>query len=455
MALLIAMALGSVAAPASASTAGLVELPPAVCKPVAGEPCQPRPETALVYGGGREANRLTLGSAPGGRIRVSDSGAVIQPGRGCRRVDDHSVICAPPSSSRLHTLVLVAAGGGGDRVRAGLALGVGVDGGSGNDLLVGGPGPDLLFGGSGADRLRGLGGDDRLHDASLRDFLSNAVQAAPPFPPRTLPPGRARDSFDGGSGKDTISYDGRLAKLRVNLASSKAGAGARGERDSISRVERAVGGAGDDRLAGNGGANLLDGAEGDDLLAGGAGADRLQGGAGNDAIRGGSGNDAINFPGPASADRIFCGSGRDSIGTAFQRDLVAEDCESLSFSPRRPPDALQILGVESLLPLRRGRPARVLRGPVSCVPGAVCQARAELRVRGPGRRGGTAPPRGTLLGSQALTLTGAETKTVELRVSSRGLRLLRRHLALRIRVIIASHFSGAQPPGYTTVLRAP
>ena len=76
-------------------------------------------------------------------------------------------------------------------------------------------------------------------------------------------------------------------------------------------------------------------------------------------------------------------------------------------------------------------------------------------MRGPGRRGGTAPPRGTLLGSQALTLIGTETKTVELRVSSRGLRLLRRQRALRVRVVIASQFSGPAPSGYVTVLRVP
>lgn len=457
LALLVAVPVVSAVAPAAASTATLVELPPAPCKPLAAEPCLPPVETALVYAAGGERNRVTLRPAPGGRIGISDRGTVIQPGRGCARVDEHSVTCEQPSASRLQTLILVGAAGGADVVRSGLRLGVGMDGGSGNDVLVGGAGPDLLFGGSGTDRLRGLGGNDRLHEASLRSFLSEAVQPARPLPARTISPGSARDSYDGGSGTDTVSYTGRRAKLRIDLAGTKARAGARGERDAIRRVEHALGGAGDDRLAGSRRANLLDGAEGDDVIAGGAGADRLQGGEGDDVLRGGSGSDAINFPGSgsASADRISCGSGRDLIGTVFPRDLVAGDCDRLGFYPPEPPEKLQVLGAESLLPLRRGRPPRVLRGGLGCVPDTICLARTELRVRGPGSRGGTTPPPGTLLGSQAVSVNGTETKAFELSLSSAGLGLLQRHRALRVRVILGSQFSSAESLGYTTVLRAP
>ena len=454
-ALVLAVVLGVVSAPASASTAALVQLPPAPCKPLAGEVCLPPTETALLYAAGGEANRVRLGAAPGGRVGITDSGAVIQPGRGCARVDDHSVTCSQPSATRLPVAVLVAAGGGSDRVTPELVEGVAIDGGSGSDVLTGGPGPDLLFGGSGIDRLRGLGGDDRLHDASLRNFVATVIDPAPPVPARTVSPGLTRDSYDGGAGKDTISYEGRAARLRINLASSKALAGARGERDSIRRMEHAVAGSAADRLAGNRGANLLDGARGDDVLAGGGGPDRLQGGRGNDVIRGGTGNDAINLPGPASADRIACGTGRDIIGTAFPRDLVAADCEKLSFYPPGPPERLQIFAVDSLLPLRRARTPRVLRGALGCTPDAVCEARAELRVDGPASRRDTSPPRGTLLGSHAVTLVGTQTATFELRLSSRGVRLLDRHRALRVRVSIASQFSGTRPSGYTTLLRAP
>ena len=142
-------------------------------------------------------------------------------------------------------------------------------GGAGKDLLFGGLGPDALLGGRGADRLRGRAGDDRLFDASSPEplragdfapdeggsdvfFDQNREQTA-------LPPGRGRDSFDGGSGRDTLSCEGRSDDLRIDLAARRSVSGARRERDSIRRMENAIGGKGDDRIAGNRKANRLEG----------------------------------------------------------------------------------------------------------------------------------------------------------------------------------------------------
>lgn len=453
-ALLVAVVLGLVAAPASASTAALVDVGGPPCKPDVFPQVCPPPETALVYQGGREANRVALAAVVGG-IRISDPAAVIQPGRGCSRLDDHAAICSRPTSSVLPTGVLVATNGGADGIRSELDLGVGVDGGLGNDVLVGGPGPDRLFGGRGADRLRGRGGDDRLGDASRRDLLPTGDQSVPAPVPLTLSPGRVQDSFDGGSGNDTISYEGRFAKLRINLASKKALAGARAERDSIRLVENAIGGAGDDRIAGTRAANKLEGGEGDDLLAGGAGGDGLYGGAGNNVIRGGPGNDGIYLQGGAGAERISCGSGSDLAAMASANDFLKDDCEDTDlgvaiFALRLNSGILRLL-----LPLREGRPPRVLSGQLSAFPASAPQVRLELRVRGPGVRRGTAPRRGTLLGSQSFALAPNEQGSVDLRLSREGLRILRRHRALRVRITVATQYSGASPPGYMTLLRAP
>jgi Ca2+-binding RTX toxin-like protein len=320
---------------------------------------------------------------------------------------------------------------------------------AGDARLVGGPGDDMLFGGSGADRLAGRDGDDRLLDASLRDF----VAVFRPTPPPTVPAGRARDSFDGGAGSDTVSYSGRRSDLRINLSSSRPIAGARGERDSIRRVENAEAGDGDDRIAGNGEANYLLGQQGDDLIVGYGGPDRIEGAEGDNVIHGGAGNDLINAPPIPTANRVSCGSGRDDVGSVFHHDFISDNCERLSLSE----ETESLLAARLLrmhLPIRARQSPRVLTGTLRCIANGLCQVRAEVRVVGPVTRRGSAPPAGTLLGSQTLTDLHSS-GSLDLGLSAEGLRLLRRHRALRARIIVATQFSDATPPGYATLLRAP
>lgn len=471
--LMAGLVLGALAAPApaAASTAKLVQLsgpPPCKYDPMGCTP--PPPETALVYLGGSEANRVDLRADAQG-LRISDPGARIVAGEGCSRGDDHNVSCSVPS-----VLVYVATGAGRDRVKSqlGSASRLTVDGGGGDDVLVGGPGRDALLGGPGTDRLRGSGGDDRLFDASSR----NPLRAGDPSPGEggsdvffgdrrraQLPPGRGRDSFAGGPGNDTLDYEGRRDKLRIDLAARAAISGARGEHDSIRDIENATGGTGDDRIAGNLRANKLEGDPepgtpssipgGDDRIVGRGGADTIGGGDGRNVIVAGPGNDTIRPHGPGGGrpNRIACGSGTDSTGALLALDFLAPDCEKPGF------DYLDVklggpLDVRSLLPLRKGRPPRVLGGNLGCFLDFVCEVRAQLRVRGPGQRHGTAPPRGTLLGSQSFTIGAREVKAVDLRLSSTGLRRLRRHRALRVSVSIATQHSH-RSTGYVTLLRAP
>jgi hypothetical protein len=453
---LAGVAFGIAAAPASASTAQLMELMiDAECKyvPPDGE-CLPASVTTLAYEAGPgEANRVRMRPGPGG-IRVTDAGAAVDPGPGCSRTGARSVRCDVPATG-----VYVATGGGADRVRIELDEPTAVDGGPGDDVLVGGPGRDRLYGGQGADALRGGADDDELYDGSLARPL-RAGDLNPFYEYIYLDvdgTGRGGDSFDGGRGRDTVGYQGRSRGIRVDLATTAEVAGARGERDSVRGVESAVGGEGDDRLAGNRRSNGLGGGGGDDVIRGRRGHDGIGGGSGNNTIFAGPGRDEVSSsqPSDVGADRMFCGPGADRLWHPLPSDFVNDDCEALEF-PVVPPHGIFASTVTSTLPLGSDGSLVVLTTELWC-PAAVavpCGLELSLLVEGPGGRGGTAPPRGTLLGSASHTLAPNEYRTVTLSLSEAGARILRRHRALRVRVHVDE--GAPQPPaGYMTILRAP
>jgi subtilisin family serine protease len=129
---------------------------------------------------------------------------------------------------------------------------------------------DWLEGTDGADTLNGLGGND------------------------TLAGGDGNDLIQGGSGDDLISYAELTAAgqaVSVNLAAGRA-AGAAGH-DTLSGIEHALTGAGNDILIGDDLANRLSGGAGDDRLMGGDGHDTLDGGTGADTMWGGLGDDVF------------------------------------------------------------------------------------------------------------------------------------------------------------------
>jgi hypothetical protein len=457
VAAILGVALGILSAPSSASTARVVDvvLPPDCRFPPPEGSCPPGSATALVYrAAGGEANRVELARAAG-EVAIADPGAVIQPGEGCRAVDSDEVRCTRP------WMVFVDTRGGADRIRSAFG-GVVVNGGAGRDVLMGGPFGDQLYGGRGADILRGRGGHDQLYDAApsaslgsgdLAPFFPSPIDSSP-FGPALVPltdPGRGRDLFDGGTGHDTLSYEVRAAGITVDLADASAA----GAEDSVREVEFALGGRGDDRLLGNRRSNWLDGREGDDRIAGRAGSDNLAGGGGRNLVLGGAGDDQVSLGRTdRSPERVACGSGKDIVFEISPDDFLQDDCEALDFTTF----GGRLIGtVRSLLPLRSGDPPEVLAAPLFCAAFATpadCRIELELRVHGPATRRGTAPPRGTLLGSSSYTVAVAETRVVRLALSRRGRVLLRRHRALRVRVTTTG-----DPPeeldGYLTVLRAP
>jgi RTX calcium-binding nonapeptide repeat (4 copies) len=475
---IVGVVLGLLAAPASASMAQLVDvvLPPA-CKYVPpGGVCPPGSATVLVYQAeSGEANRVGVASSPQ-ELRMTDPAAAIRPGRGCTPIDRYRVNCPVPENGI--SGVFIDTGDAADIVRSRAASivvnggSITVNGGRGDDLVVGGPFGDELYAGEGADVLRGRGGHDRLYDASPRDPFASS-DLAPYFPPpfegltfgpTLVPlasPGRGQDSFDGGRGRDTISYEGRQVGVTVDLANAAAVAGTRGEHDSVRSVERALGGAGDDRLAGNNRRiNELDGTQGDDRIAGRQGTDFIEGGSGRNVIIAGPGEDYISSryrPSDYGAERIFCGSGLDHVSWIIPIDFLNDNCEELEFNFLRE-GGLFGGDVRSLLPLRRGGGRAVLvADELWCyflVNPSGCGLGLELLVHGPATRRGTAPPRGTLLGSASYRFSPDERKSVSLSVSPAGLRILRRHRALLVRVRVTED-APHEPGGYLTVLRAP
>ena len=89
------------------------------------------------------------------------------------------------------------------------------------------------------------------------------------------------NTYDGGSGHDTINYGSVTAAMLINLMTGVAtGAGT----DKIMNIENVIGGSSNDNIVGNERANIR------------------TGGAGNDVLTGGAGNDAYNFARGDGAD---------------------------------------------------------------------------------------------------------------------------------------------------------
>jgi Ca2+-binding RTX toxin-like protein len=227
------------AGPAAASTAQLVDvvLPPYCKYNPPGAPCLPGSAKVLVYQAG--AGEANVVSVTGGHeeVRIGDRAAIIEAGPGCSRIDRHSVRCSEPELGVER--VFIATAGGADTVRSEYSARffgeVIVNGGRGDDLLVGGPHVDRLYAGEGEDVLRGRGGDDQLYDASPVRPLRSGDPSPFGFDDvrgsALADPGRGRDSFNGGSGSDDVSYEARSASVRVDLANPAPVGGARGERD--------------------------------------------------------------------------------------------------------------------------------------------------------------------------------------------------------------------------------
>ena len=345
-------------------------------------------------------------------------------------------------------------------------------GGDGQDVLSGYPGPGTtkLSGGAGNDMLtgtdfqNGFGDVDVLDGGDGDDVLRGGANAD------QLLPGPGADVIDGGGGADFVSFAYATAPVRADLA----GAGPidpTGEGDVMTAIESVEGGAGDDellgrdddsiliggagrdRLAGRGGRDVLDGGAGDDVLAGAAGNDLIVGGTGADALDGAAGNDelisgsaTVDAPrgsyvlpeNDASPDRTAGGAGADSL-------LAVGNGDSADAGPGN--DELEAEGRPALLNCGAGRDT--LDGgalaPRNCELASVLDKVIPVTLRLRGRvlslriRGGDQARVAVVLlvGGRPLarargTVHVASSRTLRLRLSPRGARLLRRARTMRL-----------------------
>lgn len=404
--------------------------------------------TLLYRAGSGETNSVTV-SIEGENLVLRDSGASIDPGRGCSATTVQEVRCVTPG------FLTVILGDQDDRLSAAaLEPGTGsfvfVDGGPGADQLVGGPLHDLLAGGPGRDALNGGEGADGLAGDAVFGKVGKGF-GPPGFQGLAGGGVPSADLLEGGDGEfsDRALYSERRSPVRVDLSGASRSAGGPGEEDTLVGIEGAVGGSGDDVLTGAPGRDFFEGGPGDDLIAGRGGDDLLFGDGGDDLLRGGPGDDELHpyeetvqsFTGTeAGANRFECGPGAHDLVEGVRRDdLVDGDCErvqpyglSYSFQPLFP-----------LLSLRSSAIA------LFCT-FTPCNARMELRVAGAGRRWRT----GRRIARRAFVLsrrTGR--RCVGLRLSPAGRRLLRRRG--RLRVLLRLVAPGPERGGFRFVLADP
>jgi Ca2+-binding RTX toxin-like protein len=162
----------------------------------------------------------------------------------------------------------------------------------GDDVVYGGDGPDNLIGGPGAPTDCGNLGCTKFDT----------------------------DEFFGGQGSDTIDYSSRDENLTIALDGSNRSGGYM-EKDTLTSIENANGGSGNDTIYGNDAPNSLTGRSGTDGIVGLKGNDYLSGGAGNDFLDGRDDNDYVE--GGENNDTLIGLGGNDTLWGGSGRDLVS------------------------------------------------------------------------------------------------------------------------------------
>lgn len=150
-----------------------------------------------------------------------------------------------------------------------------IDGDGSDNVLSGGDGADTLTGGGGSDTFFGGAGDDVMKATGVGIHTYYGGDA------------------EGGSGVDTVSYEGSGTAIAASLT-GRSGSNGAGGTENYFQIANLIGGAQADSLEGDGAANLLKGGSGNDILKGLAGADQLFGEDGNDILDGGQGADNLN-----------------------------------------------------------------------------------------------------------------------------------------------------------------
>jgi Ca2+-binding RTX toxin-like protein len=152
----------------------------------------------------------------------------------------------------------------------------------GNDTILAGEGNDTIYGGDGTDLLdysaattavtvnlstgtaTGEGNDviasvENIQDSAFSDDLTGDANS------NTFYVGAGNDGVNGGLGTDTIDYSAQLLGVTVNLNTGVATGSSIGS-DTLTSIENAIGGSGDDTFVSASGNNSFDGGAGIDAL---------------------------------------------------------------------------------------------------------------------------------------------------------------------------------------------
>jgi Ca2+-binding RTX toxin-like protein len=224
---------------------------------------------------------------------------------------------------------------------------------AGNETYNGGAGDDRLYGGLGNDIIDG----DGAFDLAIFNSTTTGVNAnlttgkangegkdtlvdiegllGSSFNDKLTGDGNTNhfagfegdDEIDGKGGIDTVFYNSLVSgNVTVNLKTGVA-SGALGN-DTLTDIERAAGGGGNDNLTGSDLDNVLWGGGGNDDIFGGDGNDQLVGDLGNDTLTGGRGGDSY-WGGGGDDNFIFKPSNGLPV-TSFINDATANETVDLS-----------------------------------------------------------------------------------------------------------------------------
>ena len=254
-----------------------------------------------------------------------DDNIVVAGGISATIVTGLAAIVNVSTAEAANDRLIINALGGNDTVLAtGLAsgiIGLTLNGGSGDDVLIGSAGADILSGDDDNDTLIGGGNNDSL----LGGFGDDLI---------VWNPGDGTDLIEGGDGVDTVEVNGTNGAEDFTIT-------ANGTRVRFDRLNPApffldIGtceelelnaNTGNDTLACTGNLAALihitaDGGPGDDTLRGSNGADVLIGGDDNDFIDGQQGNDLIFLGAGNDTFQWDPGDGSDTVEGQAGHDIV-------------------------------------------------------------------------------------------------------------------------------------
>ncbi|MGB9801808.1 MAG: calcium-binding protein, partial [Arcobacter sp.] len=199
----------------------------------------------------------------------------------------------------------------------------------GNDTLAGGVGNDSIDGGAGTDtvsyfdansvivNLRGTTngtGNVNYSSTTYTDKLYSIENVIGSAGNDTIQGNDADNILDGAGGVNTVSYDGAVAGVTVDLGITGAQNTLGDGTDTLLNFDNLIGSGNDDILKGNSNSNIIKGGNGSDSIYGIGGANFLYGGLGDDTfigkvlgsdfIDGESGNDKVNYSTLLSANSI-------------------------------------------------------------------------------------------------------------------------------------------------------